>query len=38
MDVSVTTWIAIGAAVLAAAALALCAYAVVQIRRIRMSQ
>ena len=38
MDMSVTTGIAIGAAVLAAVALALCAYAVVQVRRLRMSQ
>jgi hypothetical protein len=38
MDFTATTWIAIAAAAVAVAALAFCVYAIVQIRRLRMSQ
>jgi Protein of unknown function (DUF4446) len=38
MDFTATTWIAIAAAAAAVAALAFCAYAIAQIRRLRMSQ
>jgi Protein of unknown function (DUF4446) len=38
MDLSVAAWIAIGAAVVAVAALALCTYVLVQIRRLRAGQ
>src|ERR687895_2411545 len=38
MDFTATTWIAIAAAAVAVAALGFCMYAIVQIRRLRMSQ